>query len=236
MVWPDAGLMNKRLLTFTICATVGFTAGFVRGQERFDHKVRELIFAGMGGNQELFNQGMKLCEDALAVNPKHAEALVWHGAGLFSQAGQAFQKGDQQKGMELSVRGMAEMDKAVELAPENLGVRIPRGAVLLSAAASMNGSGPAKMFAAKALSDYEKALEMQADILASLGTHPRGELLQGLANAYRWTGQLDKAQSFYARLEQELPGTTYAKRAAKFRETGSLTAQETTCIGCHVKK
>lgn len=228
--------MNKRLLTFTICATLGFTAGFVRGEERFDHKVRNLILAGMSGNQEMFDQGMKLCEDALAANPKHAEAMVWHGAGLFSQAGAAFRQGDPQKGMELSLRGMAEMDKAVELAPENLAVRIPRGAVLFSAAAGMNGTGPGQMFATKGLSDYEKAMELQAGFFASLGTHSRGELLQGLANAYRWTGQLEKAKTFYARLEQELPGTAYAKRAAKFRETGTLTAQETTCIGCHVKK
>ena len=230
--------MNKRLLTFTLCAAFGFTAGLVRGEERFDFKVRELIFAGMAGNQAMFEEGMKLCEEALAVNPKHAEALVWHGAGLFAQAGRHFQKGDAQKGMELSVRGTAEMDKAVELEPENLGVRIPRGAVLISAAAQMSGdpNGPGKMFAAKAVSDYEVTLARQVDLFAGLGNHPRGELLQGLANGYRWTGQTEKAKAMFARIETELPGTAYAKRAIKFRETGSLTAQESSCIGCHVKK
>lgn len=230
--------MNKRLITFTLCAAFGFTAGLLRGQDRFDHKVREMIFAGMGGDQEMFDKGMKICEDALAANPKHAEAMVWHGTGLFVQAGQFFQKGNPQKGMEFSMRGTAEMDKAVELDPQNLGVRIPRGAVLMSAAATMmdNPNGPGKMFVTKALTDYEAAMTLQADFFAGLGAHPRGELLQGLANGYRWTGQLEKAKTFYARIEKELPGTPYAKRAIKFRETGTLTAQETTCIGCHVKK
>lgn len=230
--------MNKRLITFTLCAAFGFTAGMLRGQDRFDYKVRELIFAGMAGNQEMFDKAMKICADELAANPKHAEAMVWHGAGLFFQAGQFFQKGDPQKGMEFSMRGTAEMDKAVELEPTNLAVRIPRGAVLITAAATMMESpnGPGKMFVTKALTDYEAALAMQTDSFAGLGTHPRGELLQGLANGYRWTGNLEKAKTFYARLEKEMPGTPYATRAIKFRETGTLTAQETTCIGCHVKK
>src|ERR1051326_6901329 len=49
---------------------------------RFDFLVREDFFAGMAGNREAFNRAMKVCEDALAKNPKHAEAMVWHGSGL----------------------------------------------------------------------------------------------------------------------------------------------------------
>lgn len=226
--------MNNRLLTFTFCAALGFTAGFVRGEERFDEQIRGMFFAGFSGNQEMLDKGLKACEEVLAKNPKHAEALVWHGSGLFYQSGQLFQKGDQQKGIEVYMRGMAEMDKAVALEPENLGVRIPRAAVLMSAAT--NSKGPqAKMFAQKALEDYEWSLARQGD-LSDLGTHPKGELLQGLGNGYRVMGDLEKAKTFFARLEKEMPDTAYAKRAIKFRETGSLEARETTCIGCHVRK
>src|SRR5258708_2410282 len=81
--------------------------------DRLDLKVRNYFFAGFAGNGTALVKGMKMCEDALAENPKHAEAMVWHGAGLYVQAGKAFQGGDQQKGMELYQRGMKELDEAV---------------------------------------------------------------------------------------------------------------------------
>jgi len=45
---------------------------------------------------------MKACEETLAQNPKHAEALVWHGAGLFYQSGKA-----------VSETGLPERDTAL---------------------------------------------------------------------------------------------------------------------------
>src|SRR5260370_39521724 len=99
---------------------------------------------------------MKMCEDALAENPKNAEAMVWHGAGLYVQAGKAFQGGDQQKGMELYQRGMKELDEAVALAPDNIGGRMPRGAVLFTGSRFV----PPEMAEAlieRAVSHYEKA-------------------------------------------------------------------------------
>ena len=45
---------------------------------RFDTEVREDLFAGFGGDAEALARGAKTCDDALAKNPKNAEALVWH--------------------------------------------------------------------------------------------------------------------------------------------------------------
>src|SRR5260370_1822064 len=101
-------------------------------QQRLDLKVRNYFFTGFQGNDVALEKGMKICEDALAANPKDAEAMVWHGSGLYFKAGQAFQKNDPQTGMELWTQGNDEMDKAVSLAPESITVRIPRGSVLLT--------------------------------------------------------------------------------------------------------
>ncbi len=100
---------------------------------RFDMKVREDFFAGLTGDMERFARGMKVCEEVLAANPKDPYALVWHGVGVFSQSGLAFQSGDQAKGMEMWTRGLKEMQTAVELAPDDPGTRIPRGAAMLAA-------------------------------------------------------------------------------------------------------
>ncbi len=117
-------------MKFKFAAVVLISAGgFLMSQERFDFKVRNYFFAGFTGDAASLEKGMKICEEALAADPKNAQALVWHGSGVFFQAGQAFQKGDSQKGMELWQRGLKEMSDAVTLAPDALAVVIPRGAV-----------------------------------------------------------------------------------------------------------
>ena len=207
-------------------------AAVLSSQERFDLKVRTYFFAGFAGDTASLEKGMKMCEDALAENPKNAEALVWHGSGVLFSAGQAFQKGDQQKGGELWQRGLKEMDDAVELAPDDLGVRIPRGAVLLNASHFV----PAEMarpLIEKGVSDFEKAYEIQAPRLAELPTHPRGELLIGLADGYSRLGNPERAYVWFERIQKEMKGTPYEKSANAWFETKSLTAAQGGCLGCH---
>ena len=211
-------------------------AGLLMAQDRFDYKVRNYFFAGFAGDTASLEKGMKICEDSIAADPKNAEALVWHGAGLFYQSGQAFQKADQQKGMELWTRGLKEMEDAVALAPDNLGVRIPRGAVLMTGSRYVGSQEMARPLVEKAVGDFEKAYELQEPMLDSLGTHPRGELLMGLADGYNRTGQQEKAQAMYERIQKTMPGTAYEKSAKTWLETKSLAPAQAGCLGCHTGK
>jgi len=210
-------------------------AGFLIGQERFDLKVRNYFFAGFAGDQASLATGMKMCEDALAADAKNAEALVWHGSGLFYQAGQAFQKGDQQTGIELYQRSQKELDDAVAIAPDSVGVRIPRGAVLLNGSQSMTPQ-MARPLIEKAVGDYERAYQIQGPDLTKLGTHPRGELMIGLADGYSRLGDQEKAQQWFERIAKEMPGTPYAKSASTWLETKSLAPAQAGCLGCHTGK
>ncbi len=70
-------------------------------EKRFDYLVRSDFFAGLAGDDAALDRAMKICEATLAKNPKHAEAMVWHGGGLLFTSSKYFQKGDIQKGMEL---------------------------------------------------------------------------------------------------------------------------------------
>lgn len=200
-------------------------------QERFDLKVRNYFFTGFSGDADSLATGMKLAEEAIAADPKNAEALVWHGAGLYFEAGQAFQRGDQQSGMDLYRRGLQEMDDAVALAPDKIGVRIPRGAVLLTGSRFMPLE-TAKPLVEKGVSDFARVYEIQSPALDKLGNHPKGELLLGLADGYGRLGDEEKAQQFYQQVLKELPGTPYAKKANAWMETK---ASQTACIGCHTK-
>jgi tetratricopeptide (TPR) repeat protein len=200
---------------------------------RFDMQVRTDFFAGFAGDSARLARAMDVCERALADNPRHAEALVWHGSGLAFQGGMAFQKGDAQTGMELFARGTREMDDAVALAPDNVGVRIPRGALLFQATRTMPPA-MAKPLLEKAVSDYERTLELQASYFDTLGDHPKGELLFGLAEGYSRLGQLDKARAYFERLTHDAPKSGQTPKAKEWLETGTLPPSAGLgCVGCH---
>jgi tetratricopeptide (TPR) repeat protein len=221
-----------------IAGAIAFIIGFLSTlrsapaqTDRFDLKVRESFFAGFAGDKEALARGMKASEEVLAANPKHAEALVWHGSGLTFQSGQAFMSGDQQKGMELWTKGLKEMQSAVDLAPESPSVRIPRGADLLTVSRFVSDPELVQSLVKDGVSDYERVYQIQKSYFNTLGTHPRGELLFGIAEGYSRLGDEEKARKYFEQIRAELPDTPYAKRAATFLETGKL--EETQCIGCH---
>ena len=217
----------------TIAAVIILTAGVLLSQDRFDMKVRNYFFAGLAGDAASLQKGMKICEDILAADPKQPEALVWHGMGLVSESREAFQKGDQQNGAALWQRGMDEMDQGAQIAPDSLGVRIVRGAVLLVASQYLPDPEVAHPLIVKGLSDYEKAYSIQGPDLKHLGTHKAGELMIGMADAYARLGQQDKAQQWFERIEKDLPNTPYANSAATWLETKTLTPRQAGCLSCH---
>ncbi|HYK16643.1 MAG TPA: hypothetical protein VEV37_01425 [Bryobacteraceae bacterium] len=223
-------------MRFKLATLLLATAGLLSSQERFDLKVRTFFFAGFAGDTASLEKGMKMCEDAMADNLKNAEALVWHGSGLYYQSGQAFRAGDMQKGMELFQRGLKEMDDAVALSPDAIGVRIPRGAVLLTGSRQMANPEMARPLIEKGVEDYEHAYQIQGPDLSRLGTHPRGELMIGLADGYSRLGNGEKAQQWFKRIQKELPGTPYAKSASTWLDTKTLTPAQSGCLGCHAGK
>lgn len=179
---------------------------------------------------------MKTCQQVLAENPNHAEALVWHGAGLFGLSGQAFQEGDFQKGGELWQRGLKEMDDAVVLEPDNVGVRIPRGASLLMASRHVPPNRKEELLE-RTVADYERALELQEPYLDHISDHARGELLSGLAEAWNRIGDSTKARGFFERVVKEVRDSVYAESARKWLDAPSPAKRPTefACMGCHVK-
>src|ERR1700676_2400836 len=66
-----------------------------------DTAVRNDFLSGFAGDRDALARGMKKCEEVLAANPKDAEAMVWHGAGVFVASREAAQNKDYPKAMEL---------------------------------------------------------------------------------------------------------------------------------------
>jgi tetratricopeptide (TPR) repeat protein len=202
--------------------------------DRFDMEVRTDFFAGFSGNAERLERGLAKTEATLAANPAHAEAMVWHGGGLLFKAGQAFQAGDSVAGMELFGRGLGEMNKAVGLAPDKVGVRIPRGATLLEATRQMPAA-QAEPLLRLALEDYQRVLELQATIFSSLGGHAKGELLFGLADGYARLGDQQKARQYFQRMTEESTPSPRRDYAAAWLSDAAPKAVPT-CGPCHSGK
>jgi tetratricopeptide (TPR) repeat protein len=227
----------QKPILLTTAALLGLGLSQLGGAERFDHVVRNDYFAGFAGNAEALERAMKKTEAVLASEPEHAEAMVWHGSGLFYLSGQLFRKGDQAKGMELYGKGIGMMKQAVALAPKSPGVRIPRGAILMSAARQMPPQ-MAEPLREDALGDYLTIYEIQKGTLDQLGAHPRGELLLGIADSYARKGDTARATEFFELVKQKLPAESpYARSATKWLDTKELLpAAQAGCFGCHTGK
>ena len=209
-------------------------AGEAPAPERFDYVVRDDFFAGLRGDAARLSRAMKVCEEILAKNPRHAEALVWHGAALLVQARGAFERGDRDGARTLSTRGVGEMEAAVAMAPADVGVLVPRGAVLSGAARAVRDPDRAAAFMRTAVGDYEKAVAVQGPSFAQLSEHARGELLGGLADGWYRLGNEERARGYLTRLAAELPGSTYADAARQWLEHTPLRGGPgLTCMGCH---
>src|SRR6185436_2602804 len=106
-----------RSLGIAIVAAVGISTS--HAQERFDYEVREEMFRAFGGNEAALQSAMATIEAKLKEHPDHARAL---------------EAGDAAGARDLSAAGMADMDRALALEPSNIGVLVPRAAVLLAVA------------------------------------------------------------------------------------------------------
>lgn len=201
--------------------------------ERFDEKVRADVFDGMRGDTAAMARAMKVCEETLAKNPKHAEAMVWHGAGVVGKASEAFRTGDRQQGITLYTQGLAEMDAAVALEPNNVGVRIPRGAVLLAMAPFVPEPEKTKLLE-RGIGDYETtyALQQQQGYFPKLTLHAREQLLYGLTDGYANLGKSDKAAAYVEKMKLEAAGSELLPRAAS-RARGEAVAGPAPCEQCH---
>ena len=199
----------------------------------FDHLVRADFFAGIAGDDARFTKAIERCERALEINPKHPEALVWHGAALLARAGQAFLKGDMSTGGPMFERGLQEMNDAVVLAPDNLAVLIPRGAVLLEATRRMppEMADPLLESAVRITSTCSRSRRRSSRPSAIT---PRANCSSVSPTAANRLGDHDKARRYFDRLIADAPTSGQAPKAREWMATGMVPKSSgASCVGCH---
>jgi len=213
-------------------ATVPWAQNTPAPPPRFDEVVRADFFAGFKGDAARLEKGMKLCEEELARNPDHPDALVWHGAGLMFLAGQAAVRQDFDAAGERARRGRVEMDRAGRLAPDSLSVMLVRAVTLSASAPNVRDRALGRTMQESAVAAFERALVIQTPYLDRLSEHSRGELLAGLAEGWTRLGETDKARGYLERIVKEMPDTRYQARARAWLEDGPQ-AGPMTCLTCH---
>jgi|GEM_PF-1027909 len=224
-IWPSAGAASP-------------VSEVERQDDSLDAIVRSDFFAGMMGNSARLDRGMKYCEDLLAKNPKHAEALVWHGGGLLVRAVHAYTKGDDANGDKLWKSGIDEMNNAAALEPNNMKVKIGRSATLIGYAQS--GWDPSdsqsRILLESALLDYEKVYRWQKPNFSRVPIHSRGELLFGLASGWSILGNDGKAREYLMLALKECKDTPYEVEARRWLARKWPLVIQHDCIGCHVSR
>ena len=199
--------------------------------ERFDEKVRELFFAGFAGNDDALQRGMAFVEEALEANPDHPGALVWQASGWIFQSREHFRQGDRETGRALFAKGVAQMNRAVSLAPDSLQTLIPRAAVMLCSAPHIPDAATRTRFLETAVGDYTKILEIRSPAFDSLSMFTRGELLGALAEALWRLERREEAEFYLQRMIDELPDSPYSLMARKQLDNPETTAR-LTWFGC----
>lgn len=204
---------------------------------RFDELVRNDFFAGMMGDKARLDRGMTSCEEILAKDPKHADALVWHGGGLLTRAANAYRKGNQALGDKFWNLGLKEMNDAVAFQPDNMGIKIGRSATIIGVAQSgWDSSSESKALLESALVDYEKVYQWQKPSFSKLSSHSRGELLFGLASGWSILGDHEKARHYLSLITQDCADTEYESEARKWIKGWPGTIIQHDCMGCHVNR
>jgi tetratricopeptide (TPR) repeat protein len=203
-----------------------------------DAIVRSDFFAGMMGNRARLDRAMKYCEALLAKNPKHGEALVWHGGGLLVRAVHAYTKGDGANGDKLWKTGIEEMNHAAALEPDNMKIKIGRSATLIGYAQS--GWDPSdsqsRVLLESALLDYEEVYRRQTPNFSSVPIHSRGELLFGLASGWSILGNDKKAREYLNLILSECKDTSYEAEARRWLARKWPLVVQHDCVGCHVSR
>jgi len=225
-----------RLFRF-IFVVPALAAAVLIAQERLDTTaMRNDFFAAFSGNVDASTRLIANSERMLAANPDHPQALAWHGLTLLATgAPDSRAPSDEQNAAIARFRkGVAELDRAVGLAPDDIEVRVLRGVAFRPISLQIPAPFSERMLE-EARTDFQRIFDLEREQLNEIGTHPLGELLQALGDIYARQGKVEEAERYYRLIATKLAGTEYAVRAARWLETRQpLSPEQTGCVGCHV--
>lgn len=169
--------------------------------------------AGMAGDQAALNRVLATCDSLLQKQPKAAAPRAVQGSCWLCSAGQAYRQGNWQQGQQLYQRGLARMDEAVSLAPNDPEVLMTRGMALIGC--GLNDPRPETRTPLLTKGTGDLSAVAQQPGCTKWPAAERGRLLLMLGDGLAELGRTDQARSHYQRVARECAGTYFAQEANK---------------------
>jgi hypothetical protein len=197
-------------------------------------QVREDIFAGyMADDMDRFEIGVKKLDAMLRENPENVSALSWAGSSELFRAAKAHEAGKQAEFRALFAGSKSKMERALALAPKDVGVLAVQGASLILFADRLPQPEKTEAYT-KGRAFFKELASMQQPMIDRMPVHLRGELLAGLAQSAQRLGDWEDAKSYLNQIVMGMAGTPYERKAKRWLdEPASAEKSALVCQTCH---
>ncbi len=156
---------------------------------------------GAAGNEDAVEKGFACFDTLLSIEPTNAAALAFRGSLWTLRARDAWWPFTKLKDVE---KGVDEMDKAVDLAPENVSVRLTRGITSVSLPSMFHRLGTA-------LKDFSYLLNHPG--FSQFSKSFQATIYRWAGVAYKQDGQKGKAKELLEKAIEVDPGSDNATSA-----------------------
>lgn len=167
-------------------------------RERFDAAMK-LHHKAIEGNRQAVLDALAIFSELRAANPSDALAEAYYGSSLALKgrdAAQLFEKA------QFAQQGLASLDRAVAMAPNNVVVKLIRANVCMRLPEHVFGRTQA------AIDDFNDLLAQHQRNPGHLTPVQYRQVIQNLAKAYENAGKPNEAKAIRQRLSQPQAGTT----------------------------
>jgi tetratricopeptide (TPR) repeat protein len=171
--------------------------------------LQQLEAARTGFSDAAYQKAEDTLTKALEQNPSNARALIHRGEARMARVGILAAQSKFGPASELAQTAMADMDRAVSLAPKDLDVRLTRGFTYSAFPAYYDKAAIAREDLQIATRDPQ---------FASLAKDLRSHALQALGVAYTNLSELEKALESFRSMEDAIPG----RGIPSFSGTGTI--------------
>ncbi|HMF55103.1 MAG TPA: antibiotic biosynthesis monooxygenase family protein [Pyrinomonadaceae bacterium] len=175
-------LMLAALLLSVPCAASAQTQPDIR--TLLETGQRQMEAARTSNTEEAYAQSEATFTQAVNLNPRSAQALLYRGLARLEHAGFAARQSNFNASTELTTQGTADMDAAVALSPDDLQVRALRGLSYAQFPAFMGKGAPAR-------EDLERVVHHQ-NFAAQSGSF-RARVFYQLGRVYAAAGRPEQA-------------------------------------------
>ncbi len=163
---------------------------------------------GVEGDKKAVKRAKKLFQKLLEINPQNVEALAWYGSVLTLRGRDVLFPVSK---LGYVSNGIKKMDKAVELVPDNIGVRMIR------AHNSLNLPGIFHRIKI-AITDFEHLLTLRQEKQQEFSKALLAKIFLGLGSAYKKKEDIIKARENWQKAVEVLPDSMEAEMARKLLE------------------